>query len=214
MIEQDKFSKALSVVLGEEGGFVNNPVDPGGVTNRGVTQRIYDWWRHQHGYTPQSVKLIAQNEVTAIYKQGYWTPMHCDEFQYPLALMLFDTAVQWGVNDAFSQIIALAIDLPESSEIPVILNRLRTFSGMQLLLNRIYDRRVEYRNNVALRHPARKIFLKGWLLRDENLRNLALKALASSKSQVLPTAATQSPSPSIESKNAPARAQTQAPQQA
>ena len=66
------FSDSLSMVLQFEGGFVDNPDDPGGATNQGVTQAVYDRFRAEHGLAIQSVRLIQSNEVAAIYQVEYW----------------------------------------------------------------------------------------------------------------------------------------------
>jgi lysozyme family protein len=60
------FPQSLSYVLENEGGYVNHPADPGGATNKGVTQAVYDDWRAARGLMKQSVRLIAPPEVSAI----------------------------------------------------------------------------------------------------------------------------------------------------
>ena len=63
---------ALKFVLRWVGGFVDLPDDPGGRTNKGVTQKVYDQWRARQGAAPQDVKLISEDEVHSIYEAGYW----------------------------------------------------------------------------------------------------------------------------------------------
>jgi lysozyme family protein len=46
------FERALAAVLVHEGGYVNHPKDPGGATNKGVTQRVYDDYRLGRGLSP------------------------------------------------------------------------------------------------------------------------------------------------------------------
>lgn len=46
-----------------EGGYVNHPKDPGGATNFGVTQRVYDSYRKDRGQSARSVKQITSDEV-------------------------------------------------------------------------------------------------------------------------------------------------------
>ena len=43
------FQKALKLVLAHEGGWSDHPEDPGGATNFGVTQRVYDAFRRNRG---------------------------------------------------------------------------------------------------------------------------------------------------------------------
>ena len=57
------FGISLNYVLGSEGGFVNDPQDPGGATNEGVTQHQYDIWRIAHHQETRSVRFIDPNEI-------------------------------------------------------------------------------------------------------------------------------------------------------
>ena len=94
------FHAALPFVLRWEGGYVHHPDDPGGATNKGVTQRVYDGWRAGEGLGLRSVRLIEDDEVRAIYQTGYWLPPHCDDLRSRLDLVQFDTAVNMGVGRA------------------------------------------------------------------------------------------------------------------
>ena len=65
----ENYQKCLAQVLKYEGGYVDHPKDPGGPTNKGITQAVYDEWRKKSGLSVQSVRNIAQSEVEAIYRQ-------------------------------------------------------------------------------------------------------------------------------------------------
>src|SRR3954469_9591146 len=71
-MDMHALDSALRFVLRWEGGFVDHPDDPGGRTNCGVTQNVYDAWRARQGSPQQDVKLIADAEVHAIYASDYW----------------------------------------------------------------------------------------------------------------------------------------------
>lgn len=94
------FQNCMPFVMRWEGGFVDHPDDPGGRTNRGVTQRVYNEWRARQGLYPQDVKRIGEAEVLAIYEASYWLPPRCDLLHNPLDLVQFDTAVNMGVGRA------------------------------------------------------------------------------------------------------------------
>ena len=66
------FQASLPFILRWEGGYVNHPADPGGATNKGVTQRVYDDWRVRRGMPARDVRQITDGEVHAIYEAGYW----------------------------------------------------------------------------------------------------------------------------------------------
>lgn len=97
---KENFQSALKQILIYEGGYVNNPNDPGGATNKGVTQAVYNAWRKARKQAPQSVKLISDTEVAAIYKRDYWDAIQGDNLASGLDLATFDLAVNSGVGRA------------------------------------------------------------------------------------------------------------------
>ncbi|CAH2409646.1 glycoside hydrolase family 108 protein [Mesorhizobium escarrei] len=90
------FKASLPFVLRWEGGYVNHPSDPGGATNKGVTQKVYDSWRQRRGLRPRDVRQLEEDELQAIYEEGYWLPPRCDLLPSALDLVQFDTAVNMG----------------------------------------------------------------------------------------------------------------------
>ena len=96
----DNFAACLAVTLVEEGGKVDNPADPGGRTNEGVTQRTYDAFRTRKGLMKRDVYLMTPAERDEIYKAQFWTPAGCDALPAGLDMMHFDGAVNSGVGRA------------------------------------------------------------------------------------------------------------------
>lgn len=94
------FGQALDLVLVHEGGYSNHPADPGGATNKGVTQRVYDGWRARLGQPMRSVREITDEEVSAIYKAQYWNVARCDQLPTGLDYAVFDFAVNSGPGRA------------------------------------------------------------------------------------------------------------------
>ncbi len=92
------FANSLKLVLAHEGGYVNHPRDPGGATNKGVTQSVYDAYRAIKGLKKRSVRNIETAEVNAIYKTRYWDLAHCDELPAGIDYATFDYAVNSGVG--------------------------------------------------------------------------------------------------------------------
>lgn len=93
------FPKALSLVLLSEGGYSNDPVDGGGATNHGITQRVYTAYQTSQGLrsAPHSVKIITDSEVAAIYKEQYWDAIRGDDLPAGIDYCVFDEAVNSGV---------------------------------------------------------------------------------------------------------------------
>lgn len=91
---------SLRYVLAHEGGYSNHPADPGGATNYGITQRVYDAFRQRNDLRQQSVRAITSDEVAAIYKRQYWDAVKADDLPTGLDYAVFDYAVNSGPKRA------------------------------------------------------------------------------------------------------------------
>jgi len=85
------WAQALTFVLDREGGYVNNPADPGGETNYGISKRAYP---------NLDIRGMTPELAGTIYKNDYWMPAGCDALPPAMALIVFDTAVNCGVSRA------------------------------------------------------------------------------------------------------------------
>lgn len=81
------FERALSIVLGFEGGDSDHPDDPGGLTRFGISQIAHP---------SVDVRTLTREQAGEIYRAEYWTPMACDEMPGAIALCVFDSAVNQG----------------------------------------------------------------------------------------------------------------------
>ena len=68
---KENFDKALELLLKHEGGYVNHPSDPGGITNLGVTKKVYEDWVG-HEVTEEDMKKLTPEDVAPIYLENYW----------------------------------------------------------------------------------------------------------------------------------------------
>ena len=93
---QQNFAASLARVLRSEGGRVNDPQDPGGRTNQGITQGTFNAWLSSHGSQHRDVFTITPDEVSAIYKARYWDAVDADNLPSGLDYALFDFAVNSG----------------------------------------------------------------------------------------------------------------------
>jgi lysozyme family protein len=164
----NNFEKALALVLEHEGGYVNHPKDPGGATNRGVTQAVYDAYRKMRGRGPQSVKFITDEELRAIYKFQYWDKVQGDFLPNGLDYAVFDFAVNSGVSRAAKYLQAV-IGVEQDGQIGA-----RTLAAIQspvATINALLDRRVGFLRNL-------KTFItfgKGWTTRVQGVRAHAME---------------------------------------
>lgn len=82
-----QFLTAINRVLGNEGGYVNDPNDPGGETNWGISKR---------SYPKVDIRALTRNQAIAIYYRDFWVPIHGDEVSDGAAYQLLDAAVNSG----------------------------------------------------------------------------------------------------------------------
>jgi len=163
------FEAALPFVLRWEGGFVDHPADPGGRTNRGVTQRTYDTWRARQGLAGRDVQLIDDAEVHAVYESGYWTPPRCNLLDPPLDLVHLDTAVNMGPGRAV-RFLQQALDCGVDGDFgPATLRALSACRPGDALA-RYCDIREQFYRQLVERKPDLSVFLKGWMNRLNSLR--------------------------------------------
>lgn len=96
---KDNLDHCFQLVLGSEGGFVNNPADPGGATQMGVTQKTLSAWR-KRPCSIEDVKALTETEAVQIYSAQYAEPIHFDELPSGLDLAVFDTSINSGPDRA------------------------------------------------------------------------------------------------------------------
>lgn len=162
----DLFSLALRHVLEMEGGFSDDPHDPGGPTNKGVTLEVYARWIGER-VSPESrsrlvarLKRIPDAMVREIYRTRYWDPADCARMPAPLALMHFDAAVNHGVSGSI-RILQEAVGAKIDGEIgPQTRGKIAVAQLVEALTKYAEIRRDRYR---ALKHFWR--FGRGWMRR-------------------------------------------------
>jgi lysozyme family protein len=96
---KDNFEQCLALVLKSEGGYVNNPKDPGGRTNLGVTQKVWEDWVG-HPVEEADMKALGPQDVAPLYKKQYWDKISGDSLPLGIDYAAFDMAVNSGVGRA------------------------------------------------------------------------------------------------------------------
>lgn len=92
------YTTAMVHIRRDEGGYVNHKLDPGGATNFGVTQAVYDAFRKRNGYPARSVKQITSTEVDVIYRTQYADKVRYDDIPAGVDYATLDAAVNSGVS--------------------------------------------------------------------------------------------------------------------
>ena len=96
---KDNFEECLALVLKHEGGYVNHPKDPGGRTNLGVTQRVWEEWVG-HPVDEAAMRALGPQDVAPLYKKNYWDKIKGDDLPAGVDYACFDLAVNSGVGRA------------------------------------------------------------------------------------------------------------------
>ena len=173
------FARALEHVLEMEGGFTDDPHDPGGPTNRGITLKVFAAWKGVRlddasiASLQAELRRIATRTVRDIYFARYWTPAHCAELSPALAFFHFDAAVNHGVTGAM-RLMQRAVGSEPDGEIgPNTRAAIAALSVGRVLQRYAEARRARYR---ALHHFWR--FGRGWLARVDTTLARANRAIA------------------------------------
>ena len=96
---KENFDECLKMLLHHEGGFVNHPKDPGGITNLGVTKRVWEDWKGKE-VSEQDMKDLTPEDVAPLYKKRYWDKCKCSDLGSGLDWAVFDWAVNSGTGRA------------------------------------------------------------------------------------------------------------------
>ena len=85
------FDAAFDRLMGHEGGYVNNPDDPGGETKWGISKR---------SYPNLNIALLARDGAKDIYRRDFWNRIHADEMYDGVAFQALDFAINSGIETA------------------------------------------------------------------------------------------------------------------
>jgi lysozyme family protein len=96
---KDNFDAALKAILHHEGGYVNHPADPGGMTNLGVTKRVWEEWVG-HEVDEKTMRGLTPEIVGPMYKAKYWDKIKGDDLPTGVDYCVFDAAVNSGPGRA------------------------------------------------------------------------------------------------------------------
>ena len=81
------FHRCINLILAEEGGLSNHPADPGRLTKYGISQR---------SYPTLDIANLTLDDAKALYRRDYWQPIHGDQLQDGLDLLMLDCAINQG----------------------------------------------------------------------------------------------------------------------
>ena len=94
----DQFDACLAFTLAQEGGYVDDPADPGGATNMGITLATLRHWDHDPALGPVDVRDLTRQTAAAIYRALYWNALRGDALPAGIDLSTFDFGVNAGTR--------------------------------------------------------------------------------------------------------------------
>jgi lysozyme family protein len=165
------FDTCLKLVLEHEGGFVDHPSDPGGMTNLGITRAVYE--KHiQREASEEDMRGLTFQDVRPIYRKSYWNSLRCDDLPLGVDYSVFD----FGVNAGVSRSAKTLQKIVGAKQDGVIGTRTLEAVGkidVYVLLNELKEERQAFYE--SLNHFT--VFGKGWTRRNQATFNQAIEMI-------------------------------------
>jgi len=164
------FSRAVDKVLEHEGGYVDDPDDPGGCTHYGITLKTLRQHRGDESLGCDAVRALTTEQAMDIYWQRYWHGNHYDDMPEQVVLRHFDMAVNAGKRAA-TLILQRALCAcgakvdPDGVLGPQTVAAVTSVTHTVSLVCAMRSERAGYYRLLAQRRPQLEKFLKGWLRR-------------------------------------------------
>ena len=151
------FESIISAVLEHEGGYVNDPDDPGGETKYGISKKAFP---------DVDIKCLTVERAMEIYKKEYWNPSKVEMLPERLWSTYFDMAVNMGRKRA-CEILQKACNHKNKVGIKVDgrIGRNTAGAAKRLEIKRLQSFRVKYYADLVNRKPKLEKYWYGWYKR-------------------------------------------------
>jgi lysozyme family protein len=169
---KENFDEALKAILKHEGGFVNHPKDPGGMTNLGVTKKVWEEWVGRP-VDEKAMRALTPETVAPMYKKKYWDAVKADEMPDGLDYLMFDFAVNAGPGRAIKTMQKAIGATPDGAIGPKTMAALKAANQSELVAKFSAEKEAFYRSL-----PTFATFGKGWLRRVAEAKTHAETMLA------------------------------------
>jgi lysozyme family protein len=145
------FDKAFALTVGVEGGYCNDPADPGGETKYGISKRAHP---------DIDIKALTLDQAKDIYRRDYWQAASCDSMPERIGHLVFDCAVHHGVKTAI-KLLQRALKVADDGEFGPITRGTLTARDTNETANLLMAERAVYMTTCS----AWPTFKRGWLKR-------------------------------------------------
>jgi lysozyme family protein len=151
------FNAAIKIIFAHEGGYVNDPQDPGGETKYGISKRAHP---------TVDIKNLTPEIAASIYHQNYFEPLNLgllvnDE----LALHLFDMAVNAGLRPAVRLLQQILVLDPDGQLGPITAKAANQYPDPGKLVEHYKQARIDFYTARAKENPVLRKYLGGWINR-------------------------------------------------
>ncbi len=170
---QSNFENCLTLLLAHEGGYVNHSSDPGGMTNLGVTARVWEEWVG-HSVDEKQMKALTPTMVAPLYKRKYWDAIRADELVSGVDYCVFDVAVNSGPGRAIKFLQSCVGATPDGGFGSITLSLVKKAEEDPVRLIELYcAKRLDFLQSLK----TFETFGKGWSRRVAEVKDKALKML-------------------------------------
>jgi len=166
---RENFDKSLVELLKHEGGFSAHPQDPGGVTNLGVTQAVWEDWIDR-AVSEENMKALTPAKVAPLYREMYWDRVKGDKLPSGVDYCVFDAAVNSGVSRA-AKWLQTTVGAVADGAIGEQTMKQVLLTNPQMIVDKYSAIRLEFLKG----RSTWPTFGKGWARRVEEVRVAALK---------------------------------------
>tara|TARA_B100001057_G_scaffold453970_1_gene499315 strand:+ start:26248 stop:26772 length:525 start_codon:yes stop_codon:yes gene_type:complete len=168
------FKHCLEIILHHEGGYVNHPKDPGGMTNLGVTKRVYESWVGKE-VNESDMRALTADDVAPIYEKNYWDKVKGNDLPGGLDLCVFDFGVNAGPGRAAKYLQTMIGTVADGGIGPNTLlalgNYVEEVGDVTQVIKDYQEKRQSYYEGLS----TFATFGKGWTRRVEETTEEALK---------------------------------------
>jgi lysozyme family protein len=170
-----RFDACMPFIFKAEGGYADNPADPGGPTNYGITLATLRAYEGDPNLTAEDVKKLTPAVAREIYRTAYWNRMQCGALPAGLDLEVFDFGVNSGPAESVKTLQRLVGVTQDGSVGPITLAAVRQFNVGDLI-GRFAQARLAFYQSLNMPE-----FEQGWATRVAQIQTAATKMLDASE---------------------------------
>jgi len=158
------WQKSFELMLKSEGGYVNNPADPGGMTNLGVTKATWENWVGRASDEAE-MRSLTPEKVEPLYKKKFFDAVRGDELPVGLDYLLFDFAVNAGAGRSIKTLQSAIGVTPDGGFGPMTMAAVQAIDPKELI-----ERFSQAKEDFYRSLPTFATFGRGWLNRVADVK--------------------------------------------